>query len=134
MAVLTDGSVYVWSSTRGTNQPPAFVRDVVAVAAGDDMKLALRKDGTVVVWDDVLHTTVAETLSNVVAISSIPGRGTMISSLKTCRNTLRRGGISTPSRVSITGTNRRGASQQKKCSDRKRDARKRGTGFETDAS
>ncbi len=54
----------------GQATPPAGLEWVVAVAAGDDFSLALKRDGTVVGWGYSPYATVPAGLSNVVAISA----------------------------------------------------------------
>ncbi|QOY89885.1 InlB B-repeat-containing protein [Paludibaculum fermentans] len=60
---------YYYSPSSGT---PKDLSDVVAVSAGSDRALALRKNGTVVEWANsgLLSSPVAQGLTNVVAVSS----------------------------------------------------------------
>lgn len=52
VALLADGTVQIWGnqSTRGDEEPPIGLKDVVSVSAGASHSLALKKDGTVVGW------------------------------------------------------------------------------------
>jgi alpha-tubulin suppressor-like RCC1 family protein len=73
MALKTDGTVFAWYGTSGTNVPG--LSNVVAIAAGEYHNVALKADGTVVAWlistsDDYGQATVPAGLSNVVAIAA----------------------------------------------------------------
>ena len=69
LSLGTDGTVTEW----GYSVAPAGLSNVVAIAAGDGApSMALKRDGTVVAWDDngLVETNIPAGLSNVVAIAS----------------------------------------------------------------
>jgi len=63
-------SIVQWGETFGN--PPAGLTDVVAIAAGGSNSLALKNDGTVIVWGDnsLGQTTLPTNLTGVVAIAA----------------------------------------------------------------
>jgi alpha-tubulin suppressor-like RCC1 family protein len=65
--------VVAWGdNSDGQCTVPESLRDVIAIAAGDDFSLALREDGSVVAWGvtNAGQTTVPVDLTNAVAISA----------------------------------------------------------------
>ena len=73
MALTASGQVVCWGdgSAGQTNVPTDLAR-VLAIAAGGDHTLALKRDGTVVAWgrNDFGQTNVPSGLSNIVAIAA----------------------------------------------------------------
>src|SRR3954469_18488198 len=69
------GEVIAWGdNSKGQTTVPPGLTNIVAIAAGFDVALALRSDGTVVAWGDNRNgdCDVPSGLTNVVAISLTP--------------------------------------------------------------
>jgi alpha-tubulin suppressor-like RCC1 family protein len=63
-------SVVAWgANNQGESTVPPGLTDVKAIAAGYDLSMALKTDGTLVVWGNVMFTNIPANLSNVVSIA-----------------------------------------------------------------
>jgi alpha-tubulin suppressor-like RCC1 family protein len=70
LALLQDGSVVGWGyNNLGQATPPALT-DAVAIAAGGDFSMALRKNGTVVVWGNGTQQNMPGGLINIISIAA----------------------------------------------------------------
>jgi alpha-tubulin suppressor-like RCC1 family protein len=73
LALRGDGTVVAWGrnlSGQGRSSVPAGLRDVIAVAAGTDHYMALKKDGAVVSWQTATIIPPPPNVTNVTAIAA----------------------------------------------------------------
>ncbi|MDR1710660.1 MAG: hypothetical protein LBR58_02185 [Propionibacteriaceae bacterium] len=72
LALLEDGTVSAWGSSRQATDVPAGLSGVVSIAAGDGHAVAAKADGTVVAWgdDDSGQADVPAGLTGVVSVAA----------------------------------------------------------------
>ncbi|PAW84588.1 MAG: hypothetical protein B9S33_11330 [Pedosphaera sp. Tous-C6FEB] len=85
VAVLADGTVRAWGDITGAgsdNVPPAGLSNVVLVAAGNRLTLAIRRDGTVIGWGEYSAGAAIATylgdVTNAVAAAALGSTSAMV--------------------------------------------------------